>query len=367
MVDDQPSNADLLNIALAAEGFKVFKAYSGESALKLLQDIAAVVDLVLLDVNMPGMDGYQMCSRMKADDKLKEIPVMFVSAIDDVTVKMNGFQVGGVDYITKPFHRIELVARIRTHVDLRRKQREIEALHRNEVEHYRRMNTVKDNMLQVVSHDLKNPLSAIISGLGILKLTLWNAIQSDDKALSGFQLIGSSADKMRGMIHDLLDLVLVEGTLTLNRELTWLIPYLEKRLNDFNHMAAEKQITLKFTPPPYDFQVAIAPDRFAQVLENLLSNAIKYTDPQGMVELVAVLERDGVHISVRDTGPGIAEDDLPHLFEKFYRVRSVAHRDQTGTGLGLVIAKLITELHQGRIEVQSQIGKGSTFTVVLPA
>lgn len=354
IVDDQPEIAELLSLTLSRRGYTVHSAYGGEKALDWLH--TETPDLILLDVGMPKMDGYDVCRRIKSDKRLKDIPVIFVSAIQDADIKSQAFKVGGVDYITKPYQREEILARVRTHLDTRRRQVELE-----------RTQQLKDDVLRMVSHDLKNPLSAILNAEKLLALTLRDSIRTNATARESIEIIERNVGKMLSLIRDLLDMARLEGAIEVQPEPVALVPYLEKHLRDFMLEAKGKQIELRFSPPEHqDVQVWIAPQRFAQVLQNLLSNAIKYTPEGGVVELLAMVEPAQFAICVRDTGLGIPADAIPHLFEKFYRVGTPEHLDQPGTGLGLSIVKAVVEQHQGHIYVESEPGQGSAFTVVIP-
>jgi two-component system sensor histidine kinase/response regulator len=353
IVDDQPEVAELLSITLAKRGYHVHTEHGGEAALQWLQ--AEVPDLILLDVGMPRIDGYDVCRSIKADRRLKDVPVIFVSAIQDVEIKTQAFKVGGVDYITKPYQREEVLVRVRTHLDVRRRQIELE-----------QMQQAKDDMLRIVSHDLKNPLGAILNAEKLLALTLRDAIRTNPTARESIEIIERNVGKMLSLIRDLLDVARLEGVMEWRVERVQLTPYLEKHLRDFRLEARGKQIELRFSPPAQDAEVWLSPQRFSQVLQNLLSNAIKYTPEGGTVELLAAVEPERFVLSVRDTGLGIPAEAMPRLFEKFYRVSTPEHLEQTGTGLGLSIVKTIVEQHQGQIYVESEAGQGSAFTIVIP-
>jgi signal transduction histidine kinase len=360
IVDDQPVNADLLTIMLRNRGYETITAYSGEDALKAVA--TTPVDLILLDVSMPIMDGYEVCRILKADERFRDIPVIFVSAISDVRVKVEGFQVGGIDYITKPFQREELLVRVRTHLEMRSRQLEIERLQRQEIVRLQEVNQLKDDLLQMVSHDLKSPLSAIKGGIAVLEMTLGSTIQTNERANSSLDIIRRSTNRMLQLVLNVLDAARLEGQLVARYESINLIPFLRQHLEDVKYAAQAKHIEMKFSPPPGDCQVALAPHLFTQVIDNLLANALKYTSAGGSVELSAEVTETEVAITVSDTGKGIPEDAIPHLFDKFFRVDP----DVTGTGLGLSIVKSIVDLHEGHVFVESRVGQGSRFTVTIP-
>jgi two-component system, sensor histidine kinase and response regulator len=353
IVDDQPELADILSVTLAKRGYEVNCSYDGEDALTWLR--TNLPDLILLDVAMPRMDGYELCRALKTDKRLKDIPVIFVSAIQDVEVKAKAFKVGGVDYITKPYQREEILARVRTHLDLRKRQVELEHIHQ-----------LKDDVLRMVSHDLKNPLSAILNAEKLLAMTLREPLRTNATARESLDIIERNVGKMLSLIRDLIDMARIEGNIDMHTEPVQINTYLQKHLNEFRLEAKGKNIELRLTALPEDVQVWLSPQRFGQVLSNLLSNAIKYTPDGGIVELAAGVEGTEFILAVRDNGFGIPDDALPHLFEKFYRVPTAEHLEQSGTGLGLSIVKSIVEQHNGKIYVETEYGKGTTFTIVIP-
>jgi two-component system, sensor histidine kinase and response regulator len=312
-------------------------------------------DIILMDVNMPGKNGYEVCSALKASPRFNGIPVVFISAIHDTEVKTQAFKVGGVDYITKPVHRDEVLARVRTHLDTRRRQVEMERLQQQ-----------KDDMLRMVSHDLKNPLSSILNAEKLLALKLRDVIADSPMVAESLDIIERNVGKMMSLIRDLLDVSRVESTVEIQMEPVWASAYLNKHLNDFKLEAKGKRIELRFVPLTPDVQVWLAPRRFGQVLTNLISNAIKYTREGGTVEVAATVEAQQFVIGVRDNGLGIPTTAIPHLFDKFYRVPTDAHLEQNGSGLGLAIVKTIVEQHNGKIYVESVLGQGTTFTVAIP-
>lgn len=360
VVDDQRETVELLTTILESRGYVVLSAYDGPQTLKMVA--TEKIDLILLDVSMPGLDGYEVCQLLKADKAVADIPVLFVSALNDLRVKVEGFRVGGVDYIAKPFHRDELLARIGTHVELRRKQLEIERLQQLEVARLQQTSDFKDNVLQMVSHDLKSPLSTLRNGLAILDMTIAAEIKANVRASKAVELIRQSTERMIALVRDVLDLARTEGRLVANFEMITLTPYLQRLVEEAAVVAADKQITLRFVPPPNDCRAMLAPQLFSLVLENLLSNAIKYTHAGGQVSLTVEVVEPVLRLRITDNGKGIAAEALPRLFEKFYR----ADTEQSGTGLGLAIVKTIVEQHQGQVSVESEVGKGSTFTVTLP-
>ncbi|MFP4322379.1 MAG: response regulator [Anaerolineales bacterium] len=364
IVDDTPANIQLLAGILHKSGYQVRPTTSGAYALEAAR--SAPPDLILLDVRMPEMDGYEVCTQLKADPALADVPVIFISALDATDDKLRAFDVGGVDYITKPFRSAEVLARVATHLSLRQRQREIAQLQAEQISHLQQISQLKDEVLRMVSHDLKNPLGTIMAGSEFLRLLFDQQPALAEKGERYLNYIERGTEKMRRLINDVLDLAAAETDTSLRLEPVSLARYLEVNLEEVALQASEKNITLRLAAPNPDVTVHLAVNRFEHVLQNLLSNAIKYNEPGGWVELGGAQDGDRAVMWVSDNGIGIPEDALPHIFEKFYRVDRTSHRLQTGTGLGMAIVKAIVTQHHGTVVVESEVGVGSIFTVMIP-
>lgn len=360
VVDDTPANLRLLCSMLDDHGYEVRPVTDGPTALAAAR--ADLPDLVLLDINMPGMNGYAVCSAFKADERLAEVPIIFISALNDPIDKVQAFQVGGLDYITKPFHIEEVLARIETQLALRRQRQEIERLREQDRRYFEKLSAMKDDVMRHASHDLKNPLGRVLTGIYILEQGGEISSEQGQRALG---IIQRGAEQMRDLITDLLDLARIETGLAVKRVRVPLAPFLRACVEDFLAEAEERNITLTLVAPP---EVVLPADdgRLRQVIHNLLSNALKYTPAGGRVEVAAEIEAEEVIIQVRDDGLGIPAADLPHIFEKFYRSEEDGHRAVEGTGLGLSIVKSIVEQHGGQVWVASEPGVGTTVSVALP-
>ncbi len=350
IVDDTPLNLDVLGSMLTRCGYKVRPAPSGALALRAAQ--SKPPDLILLDILMPDMDGYSVCQELKQDEITRDIPVIFISALDDALDKVRAFQVGGVDYITKPFQLEEVLARIQNHLALDRLRKEVEAL-----------NTLKDQVIRTVSHDLVVPLDIVRFCTKAVMSSA--AVQADAEALSNLQMALETATQMHAMVTSLLDLSRIEAGLQLDLQAISLPLLLTEQWKHQRISAEQQNLSLNLIQPP-EVMLKVDPRRIRQVLSNLLSNAIKYTPAGGTVTLAADVNPTEVIVRVEDTGLGIPPDDLTRIFDKFHRVDTTEHMAIQGTGLGLSIVKAIVEQHRGRIWVTSQLGKGSCFYVAVP-
>ena len=359
IVDDMPTNLQVLTDLLVEEGFEVLVATDGESALE--QASYAQPDIILLDVMMPGIDGFETCRRLKSQPDTLNIPVIFMTSLTDTINKVHGFEVGAADYVTKPLQHEEALARINAHLTLYRQRQEIERLHQQERRAFEQLSQMKDEILHTASHDLKNPISSITMSLHLLQRHL---PAGDTEAQDYIHRIEGDVDRMLKLITNVLDLARLETGQALHKEAISLHYLLQENHSNFAAPAQQKDITLQLALPAEDVTLSLDPQRMSQVLQNLLSNALKYTPAGGTVTLEADMTASEVLISVRDSGLGIPAEDQPYVFDKFYRVKSAEHQQVSGTGLGLSIVKAIVEQHGGTIEVAST--QGAVFTVRLP-
>ena len=341
IVDDTPANVLLLVRMLTERGYETRSVLSGKLALQAAR--AEAPDLILLDITMPEMSGYEVCEQLKADTALKDIPVIFISASNQTIDKVKAFRVGGVDYVTKPFHFEEVYARVQTHLQLHR------------------LGRLRDDLTRMVVHDLRNPLTVICGFLDILEFHEAQALSTNSQTL--VRVARRSAEDLLTMIGSILDVSKMgAGEMRLQREPCGLGALVRGVLAATQPLPPDRTVTLDVPEPDVTVTVDVALIR--RVLQNLLSNALRYT-PAGGVVLIAVTPSHGeVRVAVADTGPGIAPQYHQRIFEKFGQVEDRQNRQ--GTGLGLTFCKLAVEAHGGRIGVESAVGEGSTFWFTLP-
>ncbi len=363
MVDDNPANVKLLADMMISRGYKVQQASNGPDALKIAQQDPP--NLVLLDIFMPDMDGYEVCHHLKVDPRTCDIPVIFISALTDVEDIVKGFDVGGSDYITKPFKFKEVLARIANLLTLVHQRHQIETLREQDRQHFETLDRMKTEFIRMATHDLRNPLNVILGYVRVLERI---ELSGRDRELltEARQNIELSVQKMRNLVTDVLDLAQIETGMDFHREMTPLGPFLAASLQGFHTVADEKGVELIFLPPAIGVSLMIDVKRMTRVMENLVSNAIKYTPPGGQVTVSARHNGEQALITVSDTGFGIPENDLPYLFDAFYRIEQGEYQREEGSGLGLSIVKTIVEQHKGTISVMSRVSRGSTFLVALP-
>ncbi len=361
IVDDTPENLEVLKRILSRNGFNVLTAADGETALTIAKEHQP--QLILLDVMMPGaFNGFEVCELLKRNTDTGHIPVIFVTSLSDASNVVHGFDVGAVDYIVKPFNAGEVLARVNTHLTLLRQRHEIEHLREQDRLYYQKISEMKEEVMQMTSHDLKNPLNNVRVAVSLLRR---HGRIDDDEGQDYLDILEASAQQMQTLIASILDLAKIETGQALNYQAVSLADFVQHQVMLFQLTAQQSAITLHYVPSSADVEVIMDADRIGQVLQNLLSNAIKYTGQGGTVTIRTQVITDWVQIDVEDNGQGIPMEALPHLFDKFYRVPN--NTDQIeGTGLGLSIAKSIMHQHGGSIHAESIVGTGSLFTVRLP-
>lgn len=360
VVDDTPANLQLLTGMLKERGYKVRPVPSGKLALQAAK--SALPDLILLDINMPEMDGYEVCAQLKRDERTRDVPVLFISALNETMNKVLAFGVGGLDYITKPFQFEEVDARVAAHLKLRRLQLDL-ATRNHELQQsnaeLRRLQELRDNLTQMIVHDLRSPLTAVFGTYELLKDDADN-LSKESRTMLEFSR--RAMDEILSMINSLLDVSKIEaGELQLNRSDCDLVALAREAANVLAGARGDRQVLIE--PENEPLPLSVDRDLIFRVLQNLLGNAIKFTRANGEIRMRLARHDGWARISVVDNGPGIPPEYHQRIFEKFGQVRT---HQRMGTGLGLTFCRLAVEAHGGAIGVDSEVGKGSTFWFELP-
>ncbi|MCP4401079.1 MAG: hybrid sensor histidine kinase/response regulator [bacterium] len=351
LVDDDSTNLGVLSNCLEVEGFEILVSQDGESACQ--QAETEQPDIILLDVVMPGIDGFETCRRLKEHAATTEIPVIFMTALAETAHTVTGFEVGGVDYITKPLRHAEVLARVKAHLTIRRQQQQLHAL-----------NASKDKFFSIVAHDLKNPFNGFLAFVDLLEENIhtWNK----DRIIELTAMLRTSAEHLSALLDNLLTWSRVQrGMLEYHPEHCDLSMVAAQNIALFTPNAEQKQISIS---PLIQEQTIVLADvnMLDTVMRNLLSNALKFTHAGGTVEVSARHDLHGVEISVSDTGTGIAEEHIPKLFRIDAKNKHLGTAREKGTGLGLLLCQEFVKQHGGSIRVVSEVGKGSTFSFTLP-
>lgn len=358
IVDDVPQNLQILRSTLQKSNYRIAAANNGEVALRYLQK--NVPDLILLDVMMPMINGFDVCKQIKEQERLKDIPVIFLTARTEKDDVITGFNAGGVDYITKPFNMSELMSRVKTHISLKKARDTILKMNERLIA----LNTEKTELMHITSHDLKNPLTAILMHAQSLK----DLNPSESENFESGEAILRSGSKMLGIITNLLDIQRLEaGQEDSTPELVDVTELISQTLKEHQSHAKRKAIDLQWAPKNELFFTESNWRLLQQIIDNLLSNALKYTPPNGKIMIdIQTHSEQTLCLSIEDNGPGFTSQDRQYLFQKFARLSARPTADEDSTGLGLSIVKHLCELLEIEIELKTQPGEGSQFTLILP-
>lgn len=360
IVDDKLENLKVLESTLANNSYEVRKAINGSMAL--MGAVAEPPDLILLDIKLPDMDGYQVCQQLKANPKTSNIPIIFISALDDVLDKIKAFAVGGIDYITKPFQTEEVLARVQNQLQIRYLQQQLQGQNKHLAELNHELvcsNQELEQFAYVVSHDLKQPLQVIL-GYGKL-LAKEHQDNLESQTAKSLTQIVKSGIHMQQLIDDLLGFSRV-GAQHLKLKPIDCNLVLTQVLANLQIAIADNQATIN-----YDSLPTVSADEIllTELLQNLISNAIKFHNVEKRPEVsITAKQQDNQWLfEVRDNGIGIEPEQFECIFQMFQRLHS--RQEYPGTGIGLATCKKIVELHGGKIWVESQLGQGTSFYFTL--
>lgn len=381
IVDDSLNNLRILSKILTDKGYKVRKAIDGKRALKTVQVVTP--DLILLDIMMPGMDGYEVCRCLKRMPTIRDIPVIFISALDDEMDKVLAFGIGGVDYIHKPFQLQEVLARVENHLTLRQQQKQLEeqnARLQQEIKERQKAEAALHVYLHAVSHDLRNPVTGMLM---VLKNLLKN--QQDGKiaiSASIVERMANSCDRQLNLIESLLETHQLElQGISLDCQPFSLYSLTQKLVADWQPMLDKNQATLENRISAKLPLVNGDANQLWRVFENLIANALKHNPPgiklmlaADAIEAIAPSDlsqsettqrkKKLIRCTVADNGIGIDISKRDRLFERYTRGNS-AQRTK-GLGLGLYLCRQIIEAHGGEIGATSNFDSGVTFWFTLP-
>jgi signal transduction histidine kinase len=359
VVDDNPNNIQVVASIMAECGYEVGIALNANEAYKFLEENAP--ELILLDVDMPEIDGYEACCTLKKDLKYKDIPIIFLTVKDEKEDIIKAFDLGAVDYVTKPFNRKELVSRVRTHISLKKAKDEL-IKKNHELE---RAMKAKDEFLILMTHEFKTPLNVIYAALQTIEHLY--AHQVGDKVKGYLKSIKLNSFRQLRLVNNLLDVTKLNTEhFKLQKRDADIVLISRSIVNSVDAYARQKCITLQFTSDTECLEMAIDEEKYERILLNLLSNAIKFT-PQGKAIYINIScnNRKAI-ITLRDEGIGIPKEKQKIIFERFGQVDSSLSRQAEGTGLGLSLVKSLVAAMGGKIMVNSQVGSSSTFTVTIP-
>lgn len=375
VVDDQPNNLKVISGVLSND-YNLSIADSGESALKLLENLSP--DLILLDIMMPGIDGYEVCKQIKNSDRLKDIPIIFLTAKNNTEDIVKGFDSGAVDFITKPFHPREVKSRIHTHLSLSHLRKRLQNINieleqmvkerteallieKNRAEESSR---VKSYFLSLMSHELKTPMNGILGFSRIL------AEELKDSNLGEFaQKIYLSSQRLHHTLDSILNLANLESSkIKPNYTFFNLIEKTKNIIKSIETRAITRGIEITFNSSFDELNIYSDELMIELIFFSVLDNAIKFTNQKQIIIEISVETKNRSYIIIKiiDFGPGIPPEKQTVIFEEFRQVDEGFNRAYEGTGLGLALVRRYLKLLNGEIELKSKLGEGTTIVIRLP-
>ncbi|MCP5095683.1 MAG: response regulator [Chloroflexi bacterium] len=357
IVDDEPSARQTMEMLLLREGYDMHFAANGPEALAALNDFPP--DVILLDVMMPGMDGFEVCQTLKTDPNWQHVPIILVTALDSKRDLARGLDAGADDFLHKPYNSMELRARVRSMLRIKKRHDDLqEALQ------------LREDLSNMIVHDIRNPLSSILIYCDLLEEHVSSAVGSDQ-----LRTVRNESQRLSTFLTDMLMMAKMEhGQLVLSPSTVDMNELVRAAMNGYKHIAALKGLEMVLDLPDESRSLSLDVNLWRRVLDNLLSNAVKFSPSNGRIHIkmsyvqsnnsVAENLNDYLCISVTDEGPGIPEEHQNTIFDKFKIVAS-RRRDIAQVGLGLAFCKMVVDAHDGRIFVEPNEPRGSTFVIQL--
>ncbi len=368
IVDDTTIVRKTLSFALKKAGHEVTEASNGSEALALLYN--QEVDLIFLDIHMPVMDGFEVLQALKQDPHFSNIPVIVLSANEEIEYAVRCIELGAIDYINKPFNATLLNARVQSTLEKKR-LRDKEIAHQKELEklyiELKKMDKAKDDFVAMVAHELRNPIHGMMAAHEIL-----SRLYSEEKSSGVFNSMYFALDNLQTLVEDLNDISQIEsGSINLEFSKVSIPPLLDRVVSSLEHKIGIKNHQLTINMPESIRPIFGDRFRIGQIFTNLISNAIKYTPENGHIHIeIAPFQHDSeqIQVTIRDNGIGIDKSALKNIFDKYYRVHDDTLSAE-GIGLGMFITKTLIQKHNGQVWIESQPKKGTAvhFTLHLAA
>ncbi len=362
IIDDEPDILESLEVMLEKQGYEVSTALSGFEGLEIAKEGSP--DLILLDVMMPEMDGFETCKKLRAGFRTKAIPVLLLTALHDADSKVKGLDAGADDFITKPFNDAELKARVRAFVRTKRMRDELE-------ENYmklKELEQMRDLLTHTMVHDLKTPLTSIKGTISVLMDQLESKGPLGPEHIKLLRTAQHSSDKILSLIQDILDVSrMEEKKLPVQKKSISISQVAQECLDTIMPLALQNGFTIHNAVPSSFPHIITDEEIFRRVLINLLGNSMKFTDRGGKIslELNDLSSENQIECVVEDSGIGIPKENLEKIFDKFFQGTNPS-LSRRGQGLGLSFCRLAVEAIGGRIWAESEEGKGSRFIIRLP-
>lgn len=351
IVDDLPKNIQVVANTLQPGGYKISYAQSGEKTIELCYKND--YDLVLLDIMMPGMDGIEVCRKIKSDPKFNDLAIIFLTAKNDIESITEAFEAGGVDYVSKPFKGAELLARVKTHITIKKQKEKLKEL-----------NATKDKFFSIIAHDLRSPFTGL---LGFSELLIEESESSNPEDLKPYyKLLHQSAQQGFDLLTNLLEWSRTQSDSIQFKPQNFLVSdAIDESLLLLDNNLKKKKINI-IQKHEEGIEIFADLNMLKTILRNLVSNAIKFTKEGGTITIKVIKETDKFLFSVEDNGVGMSEKTKNKLFRIDENISRKGTNNESGTGLGLIICKEFVQRHDGEIWVESEIDKGSQFYFTVP-
>jgi two-component system sensor histidine kinase/response regulator len=359
-VDDNQLNLRVMKSMFKYMEYQMYFADCGQMAIEVARRVKP--DMILLDVVMPDLSGFEVCRILKEDDYFKDIPVIFITAADEIEFIINGFEAGGVDYITKPFRKEEILLRIKTHFELKlTRDQLLETTHT-----LMDLNKVKDRLFSIIGHDLRGPIGNVKMVLEFMSKGIIDPTKGDQYKKTIQDLLRTT-DEVFSLLENLLAWSTSEsGNLSNIPENIRIKDAVFSIVNLYQAGINNKNITLEIKINP-EYIVYADMNMIKTVIRNLFSNAIKYTPSGGNICFNAWLENSTVKIGVSDTGKGMPEDVIEKIMDPNIYYSTTGLNNESGNGLGLKLCKDFIEKNKGKIWIESIPDTGTSVFFTLPA
>jgi two-component system, sensor histidine kinase and response regulator len=351
VIDNQEANIQVLGSMLGKLGFEILPAADSAQAFRRLNSRRP--DLILLDLMMPNLDGFEICRRIQENPAWAEIPIIFLSASDDKNLIVRALESGGVDYITKPFNKLELISRVRTHLMLKTAR-----------DHLKRLAEDKEELIGMISHHLQNHLAGMQMSAQLLQNRL--KAEDDPKVRMLTENIQSSSSQMRSFLRTFLANAAAGHSLKIKLEPVSLADAAVRAIKQYDESAKAKGIVIRSVIPSEAVTVFADSAALDQVLDNLISNAVKFSPPGKEISVTVQRGLMYMECQIRDQGAGFTDADKKLLFQRYARLSARPTAGEPSTGLGLSIAKKLMQAMNGELNCDSKVGEGSTFVLRLP-
>jgi len=357
VVDDEAKNRKIVKDLLEVNGYRVLEATNGKEALALVSE--KNLDVILLDIMMPGIDGFEVCRRLKSNPETAHIPVIMITALTDRDDRIRGIKEGANDFISKPIDTKDVVLRVRNAVYSKHLYDEVKKAY----DRLKELESLRDSLVHMIVHDMRQPITALSGYLQLLRMHDDSFKDETDKEMVD-EAYGI-AKILIEMISSLLDVnKLEEGKMILNKAEYDLFELAEEAVESVGVLKGNR--TIHVTPADKRVTCRVDKNLISRVFSNLLGNAIKFTSDTGIIKISIVEEGNFIRVTVKDNGPGIPKEYHEKIFDKFGQIETRKEGRKYSTGLGLTFCRLAVEAHGGNIGVESEPGKGSSFWFTLP-